>query len=159
MSGLDLQLAWPKSVCGPTSGRGRDGAAEGSVDHGRSARSLARSTCRRPLVALIIRDVFDGIRRFGALQRNLGLARNILSDGCAPSSRTGSSRRAPRRRHAYHEYALTPKGRDLFVILVALRQWGEDHLFDEAEPHSVLLDVEHDRPLRTIELLDADGRP
>ena len=36
---------------------------------------------------------------------------------------------------------------------------GEEHLFDEGEPHSVLLDVERDRPLRTIELLDADGRP
>lgn len=29
---------------------------------------------------LIVRDAFDGVQRFGDLQRNLGMARNILSD-------------------------------------------------------------------------------
>lgn len=29
---------------------------------------------------------------------------------------------------AYREYVLTGKGRRLFLVTVALRQWGEDHL-------------------------------
>lgn len=29
---------------------------------------------------LIVRDAFDGVRRFGDFQRSLGMARNILSD-------------------------------------------------------------------------------
>lgn len=29
---------------------------------------------------LIVRDAFDGMRRFGDFQRSLGVARNILSD-------------------------------------------------------------------------------
>jgi DNA-binding HxlR family transcriptional regulator len=34
--------------------------------------------------------------------------------------------------NAYQEYALTQKGRDLFPVIVALRQWGEGHLFSRA---------------------------
>ena len=29
---------------------------------------------------LIVRDAFDGVHRFGDIQRSLGVARNILSD-------------------------------------------------------------------------------
>jgi DNA-binding HxlR family transcriptional regulator len=60
---------------------------------------------------------------------------------------------------AYHEYALAEKGRELFGLIVALRQWGEDHLFEAGEPHSVLLDTTHQRPLQRLQVIDADGRP
>ena len=59
---------------------------------------------------------------------------------------------------AYHEYALTEKGRELFSLIVALRQWGEDHLFEDGEPHSVLLDAANERPLHRLEVVDATGR-
>lgn len=109
---------------------------------------------------LIVRDVFDGIRRFSALQRSLGLARNILTDRLRNLVEQGILEIRPASDGtAYHEYALTEKGSDLFNILVALRQWGEQHLFAEGEPHSVLLGVESGLPIRRLELRDADGGP
>ena len=32
---------------------------------------------------LIVRDAFDGLRRFGEFQKNLGLAKNTCQRGCA----------------------------------------------------------------------------
>jgi DNA-binding HxlR family transcriptional regulator len=108
---------------------------------------------------LIIRDAFDGISRFSEFQRNLGLAKNILSSRLRELVAHGILEVLPAADgSAYHEYALTQKGRDLFAILVSLRQWGEGHLFDESEPHSVLLDVKTERPLRKLEVTDAAGR-
>ena len=108
---------------------------------------------------LIVRDAFDGISRFSEFQRNLGLAKNILSSRLRELVAHEILEVLPATDgSAYHEYALTQKGRDLFTILVSLRQWGEGHLFDEAEPHSVLLDVKTERPLRKLEVEDAAGR-
>lgn len=108
---------------------------------------------------LIVRDAFDGIRRFSEFQRNLGLAKNILSSRLRELVAHGILEIQPGADgSAYHEYALSPKGRDLFVILVSLRQWGEDHLFDEAEPHSVLLDTKAGKPLRKLQVTDHAGR-
>jgi hypothetical protein len=59
---------------------------------------------------------------------------------------------------AYQAYALTRKGRDLFAVIVALRQWGETYLFDEGEPHSVLLDNSNQLPVR-LHVTDAEDRP
>jgi DNA-binding HxlR family transcriptional regulator len=89
---------------------------------------------------LIIRDALDGIRRFGDFQRNLGVARNILSDrlsvlveqGCLPFSLPPTARLS-----GIHAY---PKGESLFPAIVALRQWGERHLFAPGEAHSTLIE-------------------
>ncbi|WP_432943697.1 winged helix-turn-helix transcriptional regulator [Kribbella sp. CA-253562] len=108
---------------------------------------------------LIVRDAFDGIRRFNDFQRNLGLAKNILSSRLRELVAHGILEIVPAADGgAYHEYSLTRKGRDLFVILVSLRQWGEDHLFSDAEPHSVLLDTKNSEPVRKLEVTDASGR-
>ena len=108
---------------------------------------------------LIIRDAFDGISRFSEFQRNLGLAKNILSSRLRELVAQGILEVVPAADgSAYSEYALTGKGRDLFVILVSLRQWGEDHLFDEGEPHSVLLDTRDEQPLAKLEVTDTTGR-
>lgn len=108
---------------------------------------------------LIVRDAFDGISRFGEFQRNLGLAKNILASRLRELVAHDILEVVPAADgSAYREYALTPKGRDLFVVLVGLRQWGEDHLFDEAEPHSDLLDRKTGKPLRKLEVKDAAGR-
>jgi len=53
---------------------------------------------------------------------------------------------------------LTPKGRGVFPVLVALRQWSE--AFSDA-PDSIgtlLVDLEKGRPVRKLELRAQDGR-
>ena len=59
---------------------------------------------------------------------------------------------------AYHEYVLTPKGRGVFPVLVALRQWSEEFDAHPTEIATVLVDVEHGRPVKKLELHAEDGR-
>jgi DNA-binding HxlR family transcriptional regulator len=108
---------------------------------------------------LIVRDVFDGIRRFSELQRNLGLAKNILASRLRELVAQGVLEMVPATDgSAYQEYALTAKGRELFAVIVALRKWGEAHLFEEDEPRSALVDIENELPVR-LQVTDATGRP
>ena len=81
---------------------------------------------------LLVRDAFDGIRRFSDFQRNLGVARNILSDRLATLVAAGVLAVQPASDGtSYQEYVLTPKGERLFPLVVALRQWGEQQLFGD----------------------------
>jgi DNA-binding HxlR family transcriptional regulator len=78
---------------------------------------------------LIVRDALLGLRRFEEFQDSLGVARNVLADrlnrlvGAGIMERVAYSERPPR-----FEYRLTAKGRELFVPLLALMQWGDRHL-------------------------------
>ncbi|QBR01009.1 winged helix-turn-helix transcriptional regulator [Paraburkholderia pallida] len=97
---------------------------------------------------LILRDVFDGIYRFGDIQRNLGVARNILSGRLASLVEEGILETRPASDGtAYQEYVLTAKGETLFPVIVALQQWGERHLFARGEQHSSLIDKATGKPL------------
>ncbi|MFH8616101.1 winged helix-turn-helix transcriptional regulator [Streptomyces sp. NPDC017979] len=108
---------------------------------------------------LIVRDAFDGSRRFGEFQRSLGVAKNILAARLRTLVAGGVLESVPASDgSAYREYALTPKGEALFPVVVALRQWGEEHFFDPGEPHSQLVDRAQGRPLRALEVRSADGR-
>src|SRR5215469_7566927 len=108
---------------------------------------------------LIIRDAVLGARRFGEFQKRLGLARNILTVRLRALVERGILATMPASDgSAYREYVLTPKGRGLFPILVALRQWSE--AFDE-RPEQIatqLVDREKGRPVRTLALYSQDGR-
>ena len=108
---------------------------------------------------LIVRDAFDGVRRFSAFQKNLGVARNILSDRLHKLVEQGILAVAPTSDGtAYGEYVLTDKGRDLFQVVVALRQWSERHLYRPGEPHSTLVVQQTGEPVPQLALVDADGR-
>ncbi|WP_394829048.1 winged helix-turn-helix transcriptional regulator [Pendulispora albinea] len=107
---------------------------------------------------LIIRDAIDGIRRFSEFQENLGVAKGILTTRLRDLVDADVLRQAPASDgSAYSEYILTEKGRDLFHVLVALRQWGEDHLYERGERHSVLIDNRSKRPVPRLELRSASG--
>jgi DNA-binding HxlR family transcriptional regulator len=108
---------------------------------------------------LIIRDAFDGLRRFGEFQKNLGLAKNILSSRLRNLVDHGILESAPASDgSAYQEYVLTKKGRGLFPVLVALRQWGEDYFFAPGETHVRLVDAKHRKPVRRLELRSQEGQ-
>src|SRR3954453_6895668 len=74
---------------------------------------------------LIVRDAFAGKKRFGEFQRSLGVAKNILTVRLRKLVGLGVLEQAAAADgSAYHEYVLTEKGRGLFLVLVALGQWG-----------------------------------
>ena len=108
---------------------------------------------------LIVRDAFDGLRRFGEFQKNLGLAKNILSARLRNLVAHGIMDTIPASDgSAYQEYVLTAKGRGLFPLLVGLRQWGEDFFFEPGEAHVVLVDKKKGLPVRKLQLRSQDGR-
>jgi DNA-binding HxlR family transcriptional regulator len=109
---------------------------------------------------LIIRDAFDGIRRFGQFQRNLGVAKNILSDRLRNLVEAGVLRAAPASDgSSYREYVLTDKGRDLFDLVVSLRQWGQDHTYAPGEDYARLVDRATGEPLPRLTYTAPDGAP
>jgi DNA-binding HxlR family transcriptional regulator len=108
---------------------------------------------------LIIRDAFLGIRRFSEFQKNIGLAKNILTVRLRALVDHGILKTAPASDgSAYQEYVLTPKGRGVFPVLVALRQWSEEFSFSPGECATLLVDRNKGRPVRKLELRAGDGR-
>ncbi|MCS6097075.1 winged helix-turn-helix transcriptional regulator [Shewanella baltica] len=102
---------------------------------------------------LIIRDAFDGISRFSAFQKNLGIARSMLTARLLALVEQGVLETIPASDGtAYQEYVLTEMGRGLFPVIIALRQWGEDHLYQPDEQHSVLIDTQTGEPVTRLEL-------
>ncbi|MBO1420265.1 helix-turn-helix domain-containing protein [Streptomyces sp. FH025] len=108
---------------------------------------------------LIVRDAFDGLRRFGQFQKNLGLAKNILSARLANLVANGVFELAPAADGSpYQEYVLTEKGRALFPVITALRQWGDQWFFAEGEPRARLVDRASGEPVAQVEVRATDGR-
>jgi DNA-binding HxlR family transcriptional regulator len=108
---------------------------------------------------LIIREALFGVSRFGEFQKKLGLAKNILTVRLRALVDQGILKTAPAADgSAYSEYLLTPKGRGVFPILVALRQWSEEFDAHPEEIATILVDKEKGRPVRKLELHSQDGR-
>lgn len=105
---------------------------------------------------LIVRDAMDGARAFTDFQQRTGIARNILTDRLRRLVDRGILDRQTAPSGRRQIYTLTPAGRDLFTVVVALRQWGERHAFAPDETHSVLVD-EHGRPLPQLQPTGSGG--
>ena len=107
---------------------------------------------------LILRDAFSGLTRFSEFQQSLGMAKNVLSARLQKLVENGILELSPAGDgSAYQQYGLTEKGRSLFTILVALRQWGEANLLEEGEVDVVLVDRQNKMPVRKLELRSAKG--
>lgn len=108
---------------------------------------------------LIVRDAFDGTRRFSDFQRGLGVARSILADRLRSLVDEGVLAVQPASDGtSYQEYVLTPRGEELFPVVVALRQWGERHLFAPGEARSVLLEQANGQVVAPMSPQGADGQ-
>jgi DNA-binding HxlR family transcriptional regulator len=108
---------------------------------------------------LIIRDALLGISRFSEFQKSLGLARNILTVRLRALVDHGILKTAPASDgSAYQQYLLTPKGRGVFPVLVALRQWSEEFSFSPGACATLLVDRDSGQPVRKLELHARDGR-
>jgi len=79
-----------------------------------------------PWTPLILRNVWVGIRRFDAIQADLGVSRKVLTErlnwlvDCGVLERQEYSSRPPR-----YEYALTDKGAQLCDVLLVMARWGD----------------------------------
>ena len=104
---------------------------------------------------LLVRDAFAGKRRFGQFVESLGIARNILTDRLRKLVALGVLEQVAVEASPHHEYALTDKGRDLFLVLTAIRQWGEGC---GGPADYTLVDRRDRKPVRPLAFHAHDGR-
>ncbi|EJN22235.1 winged helix-turn-helix transcriptional regulator [Pseudomonas sp. GM80] len=108
---------------------------------------------------LIIRDALEGIRRFSDFQKNLDIAKNMLSARLKGLAEQGILQTVPAADGGAHkEYVLTERGKALQTVIVALSQWGGEFMYAPGEPGSVMVDAQNRQPLRKLELVAEDGR-
>ena len=89
---------------------------------------------------LIVRDVFNGHRRFGEIQSSLGVARNVLAARLQRLVDEDILERRPYQASPpRHEYFLTEKGLDLWPTLIALLSWGDRYSPRPGGPPKVIL--------------------
>jgi len=98
------------------------------------------------------------MRRFSDFQEDLGLAKNILSARLKKLVACGIMKQVPASDgSAYKEYVLTKKGRELFPVIVALRQWGENYLFSRGEKRLQIVDKGTRKGPRRLEVQNVRG--
>ena len=108
---------------------------------------------------LIVRDAFDGVRRFGDFQSGLGVARSVLTNRLKHLVQTGIFEVRPASDGtSYQEYVLTEKGKSLFPVVVAFRQWAEQYLFEPHEARSQLVDTATGQPLGLMQPVTVQGQ-
>lgn len=84
---------------------------------------------------LILRDAFYGVSRFDDFQRDLGVARNILTDRLSKLVASGVLERVQyEERPPRFDYRLTRKGRELLPVLLTMMQWGDKWSGDGSPP-------------------------
>lgn len=88
----------------------------------------------------VVRSAAFGARRYGDFQQELGISSNVLADRLARLTDAGVLEQVPyQRRPTRHDYVLTHAGRELVPVLVALKNWGDEHL----QPGGPLTRVQH----------------
>ena len=88
---------------------------------------------------LIVRDAFMGIRRFDDFQARTGISRNVLTARLEHLVEHGIlERQQYQDRPPRHEYVLTDKGRDLWQVLTAMREWGDRWVAPDGAPVEIV---------------------
>lgn len=87
---------------------------------------------------LILRELVLGNTRFNDIARGLpGISRSLLVQRLRHLERKGVVALYPSPAGRGHEYHLTPAGRDLEGVVLALGRWAVEWLYDELEPDDV----------------------
>jgi DNA-binding HxlR family transcriptional regulator len=110
---------------------------------------------------LVLREAFNGVRRFDDIRRRISAPRQILSNRLDRLVREGLLRKVPYQepgQRARSEYRLTEKGLDLFPVIVALLEWGNKYAANPEGPVVELTHRECGAPVR-LELTCAEGHP
>lgn len=107
---------------------------------------------------LLLRDLFLGLTRYDDLRTSTGMPTTTLAERLKHLEATGiAERRRYQDRPPRFEYLLTAKGRDLWKVTTALREWGDR--WDTSglgAPTVLLVDRETDRPVK-LALVDTES--
>jgi DNA-binding HxlR family transcriptional regulator len=115
---------------GPMADRGSWAAKECSID------AAVRAIGSRSAL-LLMREAFYGTRRFDDFARRACITEAVTAARLRELVELGVLERRPYRepgQRTRHEYALTPSGRDLLPVVMALMRWGDRHLSGPSGP-------------------------
>lgn len=148
----------------------RPQALEWSVDNCTIGRTLDILGDRWSFI--VLREVFQGIRRFDDLTVRTSIPRTVLTDRLRRLVDAGILRREPYREpgaRSRSEYRLTERGLDLYPVLLALQAWGDRYLADPEGPPIQFVHRDCAEPLHLVmrceagheleRTRDAGGRP
>lgn len=113
------------------------------LDYDLSNCSIARSLelLGEKWTFLVVREAWYGIGRFADFERALGCARNLLAERLHLLVDVGVLATEPYQEpgaRTRQRYVLTPKGKELLPVLIALREWGDRHLAGPEGPPTYL---------------------
>lgn len=98
--------------------------------------ALASSVIAERWTPLIVRELVLGGKRFNEIDRGLpGISRTLLKQRLEHLERKGVVERVAV--PPGHEYHLTPAGRDLENVIMAIGEWAVRWMFSEPEPRDV----------------------
>ena len=111
-------------------------------------------------VWLIIREAFYGATRFSEFERNIGIAKNLLSDrlsrlvdeGILEKQDVGDA-------GTRYAYTLTEKGASLDTVMIAMFQWGNTHLYKPGETPIDIKERATGKPIKTLRVEGRNGNP
>jgi DNA-binding HxlR family transcriptional regulator len=93
------------------------------------ARTVSVTDC---WTLLILRDCFLGVRRFEDFPQRLGITRPILASRLKKLVDEFVLVKVPyQQRPTRYEYRLTPKGLDLYPIVMSIVHWGDVHMAEK----------------------------
>jgi len=108
---------------------------------------------------LILREAFFNVMRYDDIREDLGIPRSVLTDRLSKLVTRGLLEKRPYQEKGERTrvgYALTVKGRDLAMTLIALTHWSEAHILGKLGPVD-LVDAVSGRSLR-VALVDDEGK-
>ncbi|MFT4086707.1 MAG: helix-turn-helix domain-containing protein [Gordonia sp. (in: high G+C Gram-positive bacteria)] len=83
---------------------------------------------------LILKYAFAGVRRFNGFQSALGISRSRLNDRLERLVEHGILVKQKAADGPHDEYRLTAKGKDVYPILMAIKDWGDEHMAPDGPP-------------------------
>jgi DNA-binding HxlR family transcriptional regulator len=109
---------------------------------------------------LIVRDAFFDKTRFSEFQESLGIAKNILSDRLRKLVENGvlEKERLPEPGERY-AYRITKKGRDLWIVLTAMRLWSDKWVFGDGDVPLVARESDSQREVAALLAVDDHDEP
>ena len=107
---------------------------------------------------VIIREAMFGVTAFDEFAERLKIPRNTLASRLealvAYKLMTRSSDSNDRRRSIYR---LEEAGKDLWVVMLAIQQWGNKWFFDEEGAPSFIASRKTKQPVQKLEVRDTQG--
>lgn len=102
---------------------------------------------------LILRETFNGVRRFDQIRDHVGVSDPVLSDRLRKLVAAGVLEARPYREQGQRvrkEYRLTDKGFDLYPVMISLLRWGDEHCAGDEGPPLEVTHRDCGEPVRAV---------